>query len=237
MGWQAVAAGAPDLLVVALDAFGQVVMHHEAHIGLVDAHPEGDRRHDDLDIIPDEGFLVAAALIILQPGMVGADGIAFAGEGFAQFIHLPPGETVDDAGLILVTFQKAYGLDGGVALGCDFDIQVFPVEAGYELIRVGKVQGGFDVAAYARGGGGGQRQADRLRELPAYLHQLAVLGAEVVTPFGDAVGFIDGQAGDGDALQQVEQARGQQCFRGHVQQFDLAPAHVAHVFLVGFRRK
>ena len=68
-------------------------------------------------------------------------------------------------------------------------------------------------------GGGGQRQADRLGEAAAHLDQLAVFGAEVMPPFGDAVGFIDGQANQGlTSSQQLEDARRQQSFRGHVQQ-------------------
>ena len=56
-----------------------------------------------------------------------------------------------------------------------------------------KPQAGLDVRPDARGGGGGQRQADRLREALAHLDQLAVFGAEVVAPLGDAVGLVDGQ--------------------------------------------
>jgi hypothetical protein len=37
-----VAAGAAGLLVVGLDRLGQVEMRDEAHVGLVDAHAEGD---------------------------------------------------------------------------------------------------------------------------------------------------------------------------------------------------
>ena len=43
VGRQPVAAGAADLLVVALDRLRQVGMDDEAHVRLVDAHAEGDR--------------------------------------------------------------------------------------------------------------------------------------------------------------------------------------------------
>ena len=51
LGRQAVAPGAPGLLVIALDVFGQVVVHHEAHIRLVDTHAEGNGGHHHLQII------------------------------------------------------------------------------------------------------------------------------------------------------------------------------------------
>ena len=44
---RAVASGAADLLRVALQALGQVVVVDVADVGLVDAHAEGDRRDDD----------------------------------------------------------------------------------------------------------------------------------------------------------------------------------------------
>ena len=42
-----VSAGPADLLGVALQTLGQVVMVDVADVGLVDPHAEGDRRHDD----------------------------------------------------------------------------------------------------------------------------------------------------------------------------------------------
>jgi hypothetical protein len=44
-GRVAVAAGAAGLLIISLDRFRQPGMGDEAHVRLVDAHAEGDRRH------------------------------------------------------------------------------------------------------------------------------------------------------------------------------------------------
>ena len=44
IGGQPVAAGAADLLVIALDIGRHVGVQHEAHVGLVDAHAERDGR-------------------------------------------------------------------------------------------------------------------------------------------------------------------------------------------------
>ena len=62
MAGRAVAAGAADFLVVALDVFGQVVVNHPAHVALVDAHAEGDGGHDHLQVVLQKGFLRLAAL-------------------------------------------------------------------------------------------------------------------------------------------------------------------------------
>ena len=126
-------------------------------------------------------------------------------------------------------------LDGGILLGPDLDIQVGAVEAGDELVMLRKPQAGFDICPNTRGGGGGQRQAGGLREALAHLGQLAVLGAEVVAPLGDAVGFVDGQQVDFHAGKQIEQARGQECLGGHVKQAHRAIPHPGHVLLVFVR--
>ena len=57
----AVATGASGLLVVALDGLGQVVVHHQPDVGLVDAHAERDSRHYDGRLISDEPILCFAA--------------------------------------------------------------------------------------------------------------------------------------------------------------------------------
>ena len=56
----AVAPGAAGLLIIGLDRFGQAGMGDEAHVGLVDAHAERDRRAHHHVLGADEIALVAA---------------------------------------------------------------------------------------------------------------------------------------------------------------------------------
>ena len=48
----------PGFLIITLDVFGQVVMQHEADVGFVDAHAEGNRRANHTRFIAQEQFLV-----------------------------------------------------------------------------------------------------------------------------------------------------------------------------------
>ena len=77
VGGQAVAAGAAGLLVVALDVLRQVEVGDEAHVGLVDAHAEGDGRHHHDAVLAQEAVLVALAHVGVEPGVVGQRGDAF----------------------------------------------------------------------------------------------------------------------------------------------------------------
>jgi hypothetical protein len=62
---------APGLLVVALQALGNVVVDHEAHVRLVDTHPEGDGGHDHVHLLHQELVLVLGALVGVHASMVG----------------------------------------------------------------------------------------------------------------------------------------------------------------------
>ena len=109
MGGQTVPSGPADLLVVVVDAPGQVVMDDKPDIGLVDPHAEGDRRHDDPDIVAAEALLVLGALLLRQTRMVGADGIALPLEGGVEIVRLPAGGAVDDARFVRILPQAGPG--------------------------------------------------------------------------------------------------------------------------------
>ena len=57
--------------------------------------------------------------------------------------------------------------------------------------------------------------------------QLPVLGAELVAPFGDAMGFVDCEERDGDGLQPADGILARQAFRGEIEQAVGARARVA----------
>ena len=52
--------------------------------------------------------------------------------------------------------------------------------------------------------------------------QFQVFAAEIMAPGGNAVRFVDGEQGDTAAFQQGKKTAGQQSFRRHVQQIQLA---------------
>ena len=54
---EAVTARAPDFLIKALDALGEIVMDNVTDVALVDAHAECDCRAHDIDVVIDEILL------------------------------------------------------------------------------------------------------------------------------------------------------------------------------------
>ena len=66
-----VAAGAPDLLVVAVERLRDLRVHDPADVRLVDAHPERRRRHDHVEVVVHEARLGGLAVAPAHPGVVG----------------------------------------------------------------------------------------------------------------------------------------------------------------------
>ena len=67
VGRQAVAPGAPGLLIVGLDAGWQVQMGDEAHVRLVDAHAESDGGYHDNRLAMLEACWLASRAALSMP--------------------------------------------------------------------------------------------------------------------------------------------------------------------------
>ncbi len=167
LGRQAVAAAAPGLLVVALDALGQVEVHDEAHVALVDAHAEGDGGDHDEDVVAGEGVLDAAALVGGQAGVVGGGRHAGRRELAGHFFGALAAEAVDDAGLAGAPVEEDLELVQRLALLHDGVADVGPVEARDVARRVAEAQAGADVVARLRVGGGRAGDDGHAGEQPA----------------------------------------------------------------------
>ena len=224
LGGQTVAAAAPGLLVVALDGLGQVVVHDEAHVALVDAHAEGDRGDDHRDLVPREGVLDAPPLVRRQAGVVGGGVHAVGAELAGDLLGALAREAVDDAGLAGVAGEELRELVQRLALVDHGVADVGPVEPGDVDGGVAQPEPRAHVVACL---GVGRRRAGHdghAGEQAAQLPELDVLGAEVVAPLADAVRLVDGEEGDAglETVDALEEALGHERLGGDVQQVELA---------------
>ena len=104
-------------------------MDDKPHIGLVNTHTEGDGRHDNIDILAQEGILVCTAHRALHAGMIGQRLDVVETEHLGEFLHLFAAQTIDDARLSLVGLDE---LD-------DFTIHVFALGP-HLVVEVGAVE-------------------------------------------------------------------------------------------------
>ena len=223
VGGRAVAARPADLLVVALDRLRQVGVGDVADVGLVDAHAEGDGRADDEPVLPLEAGLAAAALVGVEPGVVGERRVAGLPQREAERLGLGAGGAVDDPGLAAAGADVAEDLPARVVLGLEGERQVRPVEAAQEgLGPPGAEQPGDDLGAGLGVGGGGERHRLDAAEAGAQRADPEVVRAEVVAPLAHAMRLVDGEKRGPDALQEHRGALGGEALRGHVEQLEPA---------------
>ena len=82
-------------------------MRHEAHIGLVYAHAEGDGRHNDDAFLSQETSLMRGSQLGREARVIGQGIKPLQGEPASYFLGLLARQTVDNAGVPRVlVFQK-----------------------------------------------------------------------------------------------------------------------------------
>ena len=102
------------------------------------------------------------------------------------------------------------------------ELQVRPGEAVDEDGGPFQMQRGEDVVAGAGVGGGGDGDAGHAGKALTEAAQGTVVGAEVVAPLADAVSLVDGDEGQRQVRQPVQQGPGLQAFRRDIEQVQLA---------------
>jgi len=197
---------------------------NETHIGLIDAHAEGDGSDDDDAFFVDEARLVACAHFGGKPGVIGQRVQALGLEPFGDFLHALARQAINDAGVAGVfranepqqLFARA-----AAALG-DAVTDIGAVETADERARLFQPEARADLAARGLVGGGRERDARDAREALVQHRKLHVLRAEIVAPLRDAMRLVDGEQRDPGARQQIERALEQQAFGRDVKQIESA---------------
>ena len=240
IGRGAIAAGATGFLIIAFDAFRQIKVRDEAHIGLVDAHPERDGGHHHDGFLAQETRLVPGAFGEIHAGVIRQRRNALTAQEFGRLFDFFARQAVDDAGVACM-----FGLDeieyllATVGFFDDLIMDVGAIERGDELPGVVELQTGDDFIARLLVGGGGQRNARHVRKAFVQHGQLDVFRPEVMPPLRHAMRFVDGKQRNLRGLEQIEAARRHQALRCDIDQVDAAGAHQAldaRRFFVGLGR-
>ncbi len=194
-------------------------MDHEAHVGFVHPHAEGDGRHHHRLVRAQELVEAGVAHLFVEARVVGQGRGSSRRQLLGQGIRPVSRSCIDHPGPPRPRgdqFQHAGAapadlpLPGQDQLGAGKAVDEFP--------GVGQVQFIADVFPGAGVRRGGHRQAGGAGEDLRQLAQHPVFGAEVVAPLADAVGLVDGHQGDGQLAQAVDHRRLHQSLGGHVEQ-------------------
>ena len=194
-------------------------MNHKPHVGLVDTHTEGDGSHDDVDILHQEVILRLGTGGGIKTSMIGRGLDIIGAQDGSQLLHLLTRETVDDAALAGVLFDEIDDiLIHILRLLAHLIIEVRTVEGAFELHRVEDAEVFLDVGTHLIGSR--SRQCDD--RCSTYLvddrADTTVFRSEVMTPFRDTMGFVDGVEGDLHRLKELHVVLLRQRLWSHVEQ-------------------
>ena len=222
IGGGTIAPGTADFLIIAFDGFRQVGMGDPADVRLVDAHPEGNRRHHDQPVFLLKAHFHAPPVFGLHPAVIEAGRMARLVQRLRQGFGLGPRGRIDDARLPFAGSGKGQDLLARGVLDLKGKPQVGPVEPAQKGGRGRAIEQarhdlgpGFFVR---RGSKGGKRHVQRA----AQLADAQVIGAEVMAPLADAMRLVHGNQPGADAAQHLHRCGRGQPFGRHVQKLDAA---------------
>ena len=188
-----IAARPAGFLIIGLDRFRDPDMGDEADVGLVDPHAECDRRDHHHVFRRHEGCLVVRALFLGQTRMVGAHlPSGFIRQFGRQFLRLAASGDVDDARTRTLLHQMR-DLAHGRGTVIDLVTDVRPIEARQHEPVGRNAELRQHVLARALVRRRRQREAGNGCKAVEQGQQPAIVGAEIVPPFGHAMRFVDGE--------------------------------------------
>ena len=232
----AVTPGSSRLLVIAFQRLRDVVVYHEAHIGLIDTHTEGDGGHDDVDVFHQEGILRLCTGGRVESCMVGRSLDVVGSQDGCQLLHLLARQAIDDAALTGMLLDKLDDvLIHILGLRPHLVIKVRTIKRTLELRSIEDTQVLLDVAAHLVRCRRRQRNNGCLAYLVDNRTDTAVFRAEVMAPFRNTMRLIDGIERDLHRLQELHIVLLRQRLGGDIQQFGVSCQDVClHLIYRGF---
>src|SRR5713101_3652166 len=199
-------------------------MDDGAHGGLVDAQAEGHGADQDAHFVGHPLFLVFAACAATHLAVITDGGDAVFFEEIDGFSHASDGGRVDDDAAVRdlpYGAKEEFVLRAGVGLADDV-AEVRAPKTGDVLVRIAQTELLDDVAANVFGGAGGEGGDGAIRKNLAQATELAVLRTEFMAPLGNAMGLVDGEKRNGEALQPVHGVAKGDALRRQIEQLVFA---------------
>ena len=201
-------------------------MDDEADVRLVDTHAESDGGDNHIHFFHQEGVLVVGARGSVHAGMVRQCLDAVDGQQLGDLLDLLAAEAVNDAALAGIFLDELDDVTLGIRLVADFIVEVLAIEGILEYAGIQHAEVLLDVGLDLRGRRGRQGDDRRTLDLADDFTDAAVFRAEIMAPFGDAVGLVNGIEGDLQLLEQLDVFFFSQRFGRDIEQFGQAGKQV-----------
>ena len=176
-------------------------MHHQANIGLIDAHAERHRRHHRLDLPDEKSVVDGSAPLGVELGVVRADDdtvrAQFTRQRLRQLFRLANRGAVHHDGTLrrADATRDVFQISRRAAFFRHHHAEVRSIDAVRGDVRVAKIERGCDIAANGVHGGGGERHHGHLArgtQTRADGVEGTIRRAEIVTPLRQTVRLVDG---------------------------------------------
>lgn len=105
--------------------------------------------------------------------------------------------------------------------GRDDEVEVGAVEGELVVVLFSDFKVAANIFRNLRGGGGGEAEDARDFEFFGEAGELEIIGSEVVAPFGDAMGFVDGEEGEFHLFEAGPEFLVGEAFGGDVEEFEV----------------
>ena len=222
VGRFAVASGTPGLLEVLLERAGDVDVHHQPDVGLIDAHAKGIRGHHDAQLAVHPGALPFRLLLAAESGVKEGGRDAFSMQRRGDLGGALAAADVDD-GRSACALEDANELAQLVVAVADKVGEVGSGEALAEDVGGTETELLLHVVDGLRGSRGGEGQhGDVGRERLADVSNAEVGGPEIVAPLRDAVTLVDGQQADVHGAELRQEALRGEAFGREVEELVVA---------------
>src|SRR5690606_26183452 len=222
---RAVAPGAAGLLQIVLERAGNVGVHDDANVGLVDAHAERVGGHDDVELAGDECPLDLLLLAGFEPGVEMSAAQARARELLGPDLGVAAPRAEDDARAAVAQLAGEDLLDvlalRGVAHRHDDVLEILPLVPAEEALQLDAQLGAevldqvIDDIGFRRGreAGHGRRLAGEV--LADEARDVQVVGAEIVAPLRQAMRLVEHPGGDLAKPDRVDETPVAELLGGH----------------------
>ena len=202
-GIEAITTGTAGFLLIVLKRLGHSGVNDSAHVGFVDTHPKRYRGYDDIDVFLDEGILSLLAPIVGQAGVISSRAVSSLLQSFGQIVDIGATDTIDNRRFFLVAIEYIRYLLQHIGAALNRVDQVGTIERADEDLWFGQMKLLRDVVAHMLGGSGGVGVDGSFWKRILETAQPTVLGAEIVTPHADTMGFINCDHGNGVLIQEI----------------------------------
>ena len=230
-----ITTGTTGLLIVALERLRNIVVDYKTHIGLVDAHTEGDSCHNNIGTLLEEGILIVGTGLCIHTCVVRQRLDAVCNKQLGKLLNLLAAQAVDNTALALILLDKADDVAVRIVLRSQLIVEVWSVERALEDGGVGHTEVLLNIHLHLRRSCCRKGDERSLANIVYNRTDTTVLRAEVVTPLRDTVCLVNGVERDLDLVQKGDIVLLGQRLGGKVEQLGLTGkyifAHLLHSIL------